>query len=137
MNYTLRLVQSSRGVAAYVTAAVELICPAVFSRCCACVLGVLVSRSALISHFLMKDATPSRRRFQMSWPTFSTLRPGCKLDPSPLNPLPSLRSFSAFFFFLRAALSVKSVAAATTAAFWDGGCEMTVLLCRLRCPLLN
>lgn len=51
----------------------------------ACVLGVFVSRSAVISDFLMKDATPSRRRFQMSWPTFSTLRPGCKLKTHPLR----------------------------------------------------
>lgn len=127
MNYTLRPAQLSRGVAAYVTAAVELICRAVFSSdsACvrACVLGVFVSRSAVISDFLMKDATPSCRRFQMSWPTFSTLQPSCKLKTQP----PYSSSASLFLGFLRAALSVTSVAAAAVA--FGGGCEITELLC--------
>lgn len=61
MNYTLRPAQSSRGVAAYVTAAVELIYLPEFSSnsVCACVVGVFISQSTLISDFLMKVATPS------------------------------------------------------------------------------
>lgn len=46
--------------AAYVTAAVELICLAVFSSnsVCACVVGVFIPQSTLISDFLVRVATP-------------------------------------------------------------------------------
>lgn len=60
MNYTLRLAQLNRGVAAYVIAAVELICLAVFrsTECvCVCVsaaLCVLYSALTMISDFTPK-----------------------------------------------------------------------------------
>lgn len=61
MNYTLEPAQSSRAIAAYVTAAVQLIYLPEFSSnsVCVCVVGVFISRSTLISDFLMKVATPS------------------------------------------------------------------------------